>query len=238
MDDAKRELTKQKQQAFEARLKELQDVLSRITFEHRAAYRLDVILYGSDYALICQRHVPDSRDGKMIDVNNSQIVNAKTTDAAFVKLVFRAVGQFEAHEFAESFRYNGLHAYFPHNHENKMHALYNQGEALNQRLLNVWRDVENDRSDFAIAFRYFGTGLAALPVISHYIAFDRALTYKVRAMPYQIKKFIFNCKWRAKRWCLLKLDQLRDIMHDLKTRQAQFLHANSISEQSQNETKD
>lgn len=174
---------------LKARETELKAVLSQVTFEHRQGYELDVSQYGTkNFYLKVVRNVPDSRNGNMTPVNNSRMLSADVSDADFVKELFSAVGQFEAHEFAESFRYKGQHAYFPHEAKEGF-ALYGQGESLNRQLLDVWRDVQNGTSDWAIMRRYFVRGFVKLPVVSHCIAADRRMTYAVRNAIFRAKQF-------------------------------------------------
>lgn len=74
--------------------------------------------------------------------------------------------------------------------------MFRGGERLNQRLLSVWRDVENNRDDFDIAMRYLQLWIVTVPVISHWIAFERYAKAKVNLWTYISKQFVMRTKTR------------------------------------------
>jgi len=148
----------------ESKADSLNKIIETINFETKAKYGLHV--RGGRYGIVCyvERKLNDSRTGQPMVVNNSFRVETDITDDNFIKALFRSIGQFECHEFMESFTVSGKHAYFPHEHEDKNFALYAQGNHVNKMLLGVFRDVEKGNTPFQIAIRYLGIWFTTLTV--------------------------------------------------------------------------
>lgn len=150
---------------LKAKMIRFREILANVSFENKARYELGVTLaIGGRFLIHVKRKLISTTTGKLDFVNNSKVIPAESTPDDFVKALFVAVGQFEAHEFMESFRVYGTLAYFPHDTEGvKSH--YKAGHAANMRILEPWRDVAYNRSDLRIATRHFGLWIQSTPPI-------------------------------------------------------------------------
>lgn len=195
------ERIKMRMDQTQAKLLVFQTVLAGIKFENRSKYQLEVTYNSPDtVALLVNRPLIDTHSGKETIIGNSIALRSTISESDFVKAVFCQVGQFEAHEFAETFKYNDRHAFFPHNHHDKAFALYGQGEALNQRLLRVWNDVSDNSSDWRIAMRHLDLWFVALPVVSHYLGLVNFCERRFYAYCHNMKFWLELKRVELKQW--------------------------------------
>lgn len=176
-------------------LETLKAILDNVSFEHKSSYDIGVIRFSTtgtrQIYLKVKRKLLSTTTGKMDVINNSRLLKPDITPDEFVKVLFVAIGQFEAHEFCESFRVYGTHAYFPHDSD-KVPSHYKAGERFNLILLEVWRDVANNRTDLEIARRHATRWLKGTPPIrlvresieGWTIIFDTCIKYARTALVY------------------------------------------------------
>lgn len=160
---------------LKAKMIRFREILANVSFENKDKYILGVtIAIGGRFLIHVRRKLISTTTGKPDVVNNSKVIPANSTPDDFVQALFVAIGQFEAHEFMESFRVYGTLAYFPHDTEGvKSH--YKAGHRANMRILEPWRDVAYNRSDLSIAMRHLKSWIRSTAPIRTAIAIDAAL---------------------------------------------------------------
>jgi hypothetical protein len=142
----------------EERVAELKLILEDIEFENKSKYEFR--FFGSyRVALDIKRKLLCNVTNEIKYIHNGISLPNNVSNDNFIKLVFVAVGQFEAHEFVESFKYKGVNAYYPHSVNGKVKTLYGESEQINHILLQPWRHVVLERSYFRIGFHYIGRGI-------------------------------------------------------------------------------
>jgi hypothetical protein len=136
------------------RVAQLRQVIANIQFEDK--HRYNIAIMGTEYqpTLTVARNVICNVTGQPTNVYNLVKIHHEISDDQFVRFVFMLVGQYEAHEFAESFRYKGVHAYYPHDTKGKVSTLYGESNDINTTLLQPWRDLVDGKSFLKIGIGY------------------------------------------------------------------------------------
>ncbi len=138
----------------------LAQVIDEIEFENKSKYWIEIRFLNfqsNHFMLDIRRQLMCTSEHRLRWINNSQRIERTITKDELIKLIFMRVGQFEAHEFCESFKYNGKHAYFPHDsgRDRDIPYLYGKSNRINQLILQPWRDVIEERTNWDIANRFF-----------------------------------------------------------------------------------
>lgn len=132
----------------------LESILDRIEFENKAKYHVTVEeAVGLQIKLCIKRSLICTTTKQPRWIHNDVRFPFNITNDQFVKTLFRQLGQFEAHEFMESFKVFGRHAYFPHENDT-VKGWYGSGETINSIMLDSWKFIADDLSTWQIAKYY------------------------------------------------------------------------------------
>lgn len=140
----------------------LKRALESISFHNRDQYRLDILFNlngvwapNDTFYVVVERHLKCSQTNKLLTVRNNFLVSREITANELIEQVFVALGQFEAHEFVETFKVNGKQFAYPHDRvivdtlpsgeivtiESSPVSILSNGEAINDKIMDFWPNL-------------------------------------------------------------------------------------------------